>query len=69
MTTLTLNVDGMTCGHCVKSLTKALTAQSGVLDAQVSLEHKNACISYDPAQVTPETLLAIVEDEGFHGSL
>ncbi|GAA4622312.1 MULTISPECIES: heavy-metal-associated domain-containing protein [Cellulomonas] len=35
--TTTFRVDGMTCGHCVSSVTEELTALPGVEDVQVEL--------------------------------
>ena len=49
MQTLTLHIDGMTCGGCVKSATNALLAVNGVAEARVSLENKNAEIRFDPS--------------------
>jgi copper chaperone len=36
-TTATYQVDGMTCGHCAKSVTEELTALDGVKDVIVDL--------------------------------
>ena len=47
MQTLTIHIDGMTCGGCVKSATNALLAVNGVAEARVSLENKNAEIRFD----------------------
>ncbi|HXD28169.1 MAG TPA: heavy-metal-associated domain-containing protein [Arthrobacter sp.] len=33
----TLNIDGMTCGHCVASVTEELTAIEGVTTVDVDL--------------------------------
>ena len=37
MTTTTLQVSGMTCGHCVGAVTEELTALDGVRDVTVDL--------------------------------
>ena len=37
MTTLELTIDGMTCGHCVSSVKKALEAVDGVSNVVVEL--------------------------------
>jgi copper chaperone len=37
MTTTTLPVNGMTCGHCVQAVTTELTALPGVSDVAVEL--------------------------------
>lgn len=34
---LTIDVTGMTCGHCVRSVQEELTALPGVTDVQVEL--------------------------------
>ena len=40
----TINIEGMSCAHCVKHVTEALNAIDGV-KAEVSLENKNAKVS------------------------
>ena len=50
METLTLNIEGMTCGGCVKSVTRILESVEGVAKAEVSLEGKSALIELDPAK-------------------
>jgi len=35
--TLTVDVSGMTCGHCVRAVTEELTAIPGVTDVEVDL--------------------------------
>lgn len=37
MSTTTFRVDGMTCGHCVRSVTEELTALPGVTGVDVEL--------------------------------
>ncbi len=68
MTTLTLNIGGMTCGGCVKSVTKVLEALDGVEKAEVSLENANAVITYDADKIQAAALIEAVEDAGFDAS-
>lgn len=65
METLTLNIKGMTCGGCVKSVTSVLEKISGVSGVEVSLEQNRAIISYDPAKAKPAQFKAAIEDAGF----
>ena len=65
MTTTTLKVKGMTCGHCVRSVTQALESQDGVQRAEVDLESGRARVEHDPARVTPAQLADAVMDEGY----
>ena len=69
METLTLNIGGMTCGGCVKSVTRILENTEGVTKAKVSLENKNAVIEFDPAKTNPAALIEAVEDGGFDAVL
>lgn len=55
----------MTCGGCVKSVTRVLTGIAGVADAQVSLEEGRARITYDPAKTGAQAMKQAVERAGF----
>ena len=65
MATVTLNIDGMTCGGCVKSVTKVLNDLDGVRSATVSLENKNAQVEFDEGKIQIAQLVEAVEDTGF----
>lgn len=69
METLTLNIEGMTCGGCVKSVTRILESVEGVAKAEVSLEGKSALIEFDPAKTGAVALIEAVEDGGFDAAL
>ncbi|MFC2539635.1 heavy-metal-associated domain-containing protein [Neisseria sp. DTU_2020_1000833_1_SI_GRL_NUU_006] len=69
METLTLNIGGMTCGGCVKSVTRILENTQGVAKAEVSLDNKNAVIEFDPAKTNPEALIEAIEDGGYDAAL
>ena len=65
MQTVTLNIDGMTCGGCVKSVTRLLEGVEGVEKAEVSLENKNAVITFDESKTDTDALIDAVEDGGY----
>ncbi len=65
METITLNVQGMTCGGCVASVTRVLKAVPGVEDAAVTLQPGAARVTFDPARAKPGDLRAAIEDAGF----
>lgn len=65
MATTTLKVTGMTCQHCVRSVTQALESQDGVASADVDLQAGRARVSYDDARVTPAQLADAIIDEGY----
>lgn len=62
LNTTTLNVTGMSCGHCVRAVEKALRAVPGVRDAEVSLEGGRATVQGDAGA---EALIAAVREEGY----
>ena len=65
MQTLNFDVDGMTCGGCVASITKVLTATPGVDSNHVDLAGKSATITFDPALTTIDTLVTRINNAGF----
>ena len=62
-TTIELDITGMTCDHCVNSVTNALKEVPGVSDAVVSLDDKQATVTADPVDI--QALIAAVEEEGY----
>ena len=62
METLQLKINGMTCQHCVMSVTKALKGVPGVSDAKVSLTPGQATVTYDPAKATLVGMKKAVEE-------
>ena len=65
MESRTLKIEGMTCGGCVASVQRVLSALDGVQRADVSLEKNEATVSYEPRRVTPDALKAAIEDAGY----
>lgn len=65
MNEVTIKVEGMSCGGCVKNVTGVLQALAGVEAVQVSLEQATAMVRHDPAKVSVEALRAAVEGAGF----
>lgn len=65
MKTTRLKVSGMTCGHCVQAVEKALRNQAGVRNASVQLEAGAAEVEYEEREVAPEQLIAAIEEEGY----
>jgi copper chaperone len=65
METVTLKIEGMSCSHCVKAVTKAVGGLEGVSGVKVSLETGSAEVSYDPGKVAIDKIKAAIEDEGY----
>ncbi len=62
MTTSTYTVTGMTCGHCVASVTEEVTAVAGVTDVTVELETGALTVTGD---ASPDAVKAAVEEAGY----
>lgn len=60
----TLIIEGMTCGNCVKHVTRALEGLPEASDVTVSLENKTAQVTV-PESVTDEQITAAVVDAGY----
>lgn len=61
----TLQITGMTCAACATRIEKGLSRLEGVEQANVNLALERATITYDPTQVTPQSLESKVEALGY----
>jgi len=59
----TLQIEGMSCGHCVKAVQGALEAVEGV--EVHAVEIGTAQISYDPALTAPAGMVEAIEEAGY----
>jgi copper chaperone CopZ len=60
----TLGIEGMSCGHCQKRVSAALSGVPGVKSAVVDLAKKNAEVESD-SYVDEESLKKAVADAGY----
>ena len=63
MEDLALQITGMSCGHCVARVQKALSNLDGVDVRNVGVG--SAEMSYDPSRVSPGQILEAVDAAGF----
>jgi copper chaperone len=61
----TLNVKGMTCGHCKSAVTNALQELDGVSSVEVNLDKGRADVSYDASKVKLDQMKEAVEEQGY----
>lgn len=64
---ITLKIDGMTCGHCVSSVTEELSAVTGVSNVEVALSAggtSTATVTTDTA-IENSVLEAAVAEAGY----
>jgi copper chaperone CopZ len=62
---LYLDVRGMSCANCARSIEKKLASTPGVTKASVDLDTARATVEYDTDLVKPETLAKAVCDLGY----
>lgn len=62
-----LAIDGMSCGHCVKALTKEFAAIKGLHIEDISIG--KVVIDYDPELVSDEDILQAIDEAGFRLSM
>jgi copper chaperone len=65
MATATLKVQGMTCGHCERTVTEVLEGAPGVRSAKVDLGAGRAVVEYDETRTNPRELAGLVMEEGY----
>ncbi|SEQ65768.1 copper chaperone [Virgibacillus subterraneus] len=62
---ITLDVKGMTCGHCKSSVKGALEELNGVTSVEVDLGSGKVDVTYDDALVKVEDMHEAIEDQGY----
>jgi len=63
MKPLTLQIDGMSCGHCVARVEKTLTKLEGVAVRRVDVG--SAEVVYDPERTPFERIRQALDDAGY----
>ncbi len=59
----------MTCGGCVIGVRTVLTRLDGVSKADVSYEDQRAVVTYDPAKVTIQQMIAAIGTLGYKATV
>lgn len=60
----TINVSGMTCGHCVSAVTTELSLLPSVTEVEVDLESGQVTITSD-AELAQSQLIAAIDEAGY----
>ena len=60
-----IKVQGMSCGHCVKSIESKVGSISGVESVKVDLKANVAKVRFEGTKTNLETIVAAIEDAGF----
>jgi copper chaperone len=66
MQTLKIQIDGMSCGHCLNAVRSGLSEAEGV---QVdSVQMGNAVVTYDEKITDPSKIEAVIAELGYSAS-
>ena len=60
-----LKIGGMSCQHCVKAVTDALTELEGVQRAKVNLRKGEAVVRFNALRITSTDLRDAITEAGF----
>ena len=63
MEKLTLQIGGMSCGHCVAQVDKALRGLPGAEVEQVAIG--SATVVFDPSRTSADAVAAAITDAGY----
>ncbi|WP_419881547.1 copper chaperone CopZ [Peribacillus sp. B-H-3] len=61
----TLNVKGMTCGHCVKAVEGSVSELSGVSSVTVHLKEEKVDVEFNPSEVSLSEIKETIDDQGY----
>jgi copper chaperone len=60
-----LKVEGMTCQHCVETVSETVAKMAGIEKVEVSLEQKEVIVEFDESQTQSEDISAQIVAAGF----
>ncbi|MED4041062.1 copper chaperone CopZ [Niallia taxi] len=65
MEKVTLNVQGMSCSHCVNSVEGSVGELQGVSKVKVHLEKGTVDVEFNDKEVTLEKIKETIDDQGY----
>ncbi|MGE7601557.1 copper chaperone CopZ [Peribacillus sp. NPDC097675] len=65
MEKVTLNVSGMSCGHCVNAVESNVGKLTGVESVKVQLESGKVEVNFDKEKVSLEEIKETIDDQGY----
>ncbi|MDQ6675382.1 MAG: heavy-metal-associated domain-containing protein [Chloroflexota bacterium] len=65
MATTVLNVPDISCEHCERTITNALTPVDGVRIVRVDIPTRQVRVEYDEAQVSIEQMKDVLQEEDY----
>ena len=68
MDTITLRIEGMSCGHCLRAVSEALRKAPGVLQIE-TVEMGRAEVTIDGSVTTPAKVAEAVGEAGYQAEV
>jgi len=65
MTTTTLSVPDISCGHCKTSIEGAVSALAGVETVEVVVDDKTVGLAFDDGAVSLDDIITTIEEQGY----
>ena len=65
MTKTILTVNGTSCEHCVKAITKTVEALPGISGVAVDLSAKTVTVEHDPSVTASDIIKLEIENQGY----
>lgn len=65
MEKVTLNVGGMSCGHCVKAVEGSVGELAGVANVKVNLDNGTVDVEYSADKVSIDKIKETIDDQGY----
>lgn len=65
MKNITLNVQGMSCGHCVNSIEGSVGHLEGVNGVNVKLDDALVEVTFNESEVSLDKIKETIEDQGY----
>ena len=65
MEQISLNVAGMSCGHCVNAIENTVNKLSGVNEVSVQLKEGKVSVTYEPEKIELSVIKETIADQGY----
>jgi copper chaperone len=65
MTHENIQVEGMTCGHCVETVTQAVNSLDGISQVSVDLDKKQVSVDFDENRTSRDAISSKITEVGF----
>jgi copper chaperone len=65
MEKVTLNVSGMSCGHCVKAIEGSVGELKGVSTVKVHLENGTVDVEFNTSEVSLDAIKETIDEQGY----